>query len=315
MEIPAPGLRNGHINSILANQGPRAWRVRHIYKRLVPTPIRVTLDGAEATLQGEYCAQAGQARGLVTLIHGWLGDAQSTYLRSATATLFAQGYSVFRLHLRDHGSSASLNREPFLAIRVREVASALRQIWQRFPHASHHLVGYSLGGNIALRTAAGLGEDKAGLQQVIAICPPIDPALASEAISRNAIFNPYFSKAWKRAFQEKIDLFPEYERHRDLLSGENVLALHEAYVPVFSDFPDASSYFRAYTLNGQTLAIPATVIASEDDPCIPVQSLPLIEGLDGVRIERTRHGGHCGFLTRYRSGSWLDQRLLQLIQD
>ncbi|MCB0155870.1 MAG: hypothetical protein KDF65_13815, partial [Anaerolineae bacterium] len=49
-------------------------------------------------LQGLYTPQpAGQAKGLVLFLHGWLGSAHSNYAVRIGDFLFQQGFSFFRL--------------------------------------------------------------------------------------------------------------------------------------------------------------------------------------------------------------------------
>ena len=69
-------------------------------------------------LLGYHTESAGpKSRGLVVMLHGWEGSADSTYILSVAPKLIAAGYSVFRLNFRDHGDSHHLNRELFHSCR------------------------------------------------------------------------------------------------------------------------------------------------------------------------------------------------------
>lgn len=75
----------------------------------------VILDcGDSVRLQGYYSPNANPDAPLVVLLHGWEGSANSMYLLSSAQSLFAAGYSIFRLNLRDHGESHHLNEELFI---------------------------------------------------------------------------------------------------------------------------------------------------------------------------------------------------------
>lgn len=309
-------MRNPHINTILASTAPRRWWLARQTRALRDARSETILECSEGVrLHGEYLAHPG-ARTLITLVHGWEGCAGSSYMLSASRALFRDGYSVFTLHLRDHGPSHHLNRDPFLAIRLTEVVDAVEAIQRRFPYARHLLVGFSLGGNIALRVAANAGGRAISLDQVIAICPPVDPGATAHAISASRIYNRHFVANWRRSFRRKLVYFPELRQHEDVFRHDDIVDLHEAFVPRFSDHPDSASYFRAYTLDGRVLprlCCPGHILLTEDDPVIPAATRHLLPPLPELSVELSPYGGHCGFLQDYRLRSWLDQRLLELI--
>src|SRR3546814_19349350 len=87
----------------------------------------------------------------------------------------AAGYSVFRLNLRDHGGSHHLNRDFFHSARINEVLGTIKAV-QAFDTATPlYVIGFSLGGNFALRV--GLQGPAAGLhpRMAIGISPAINP--------------------------------------------------------------------------------------------------------------------------------------------
>ena len=315
--LPPVGLRNAHLNTILGSAGPRKWLVQHRAGPLLAAAREVLLDCRDGVrLHGEFSPNADPRRGLVILIHGWEGSARSTYLLSTAAHLFARGFSVFRLHLRDHGPTHHLNREPFLAIRLDEVLDALEQVQARFVHDDSYLVGYSLGGNIAVRAAAALSGRAIQLRRVVAVCPPVDPARTAEALRRSPLYNRYFVRKWQRSFQQKIRCFPEHAANRDVFEHRDLVALHQAFVPRYSNHPDAASYFRAYTLNSAvlpTLQAPCHIILAEDDPVVPVATRTLLPAHANLTLEVTRYGGHCGFVKDYALRAWVDERIDRLL--
>jgi uncharacterized protein len=314
---PPLGLRNAHINTILGSNGPRKLLIRQRSKALRTKSKEVLLqcrDGVQ--LHGEYTPHVNPSRGLVILIHGWEGCSTSSYLLSTASYLYAKGFSIFRLHLRDHGPTHHLNKDPFLAIRLEEVLDAIEQIQEKFPCDNNYLVGYSLGGNIAVRVAANIDQRAIRLKQVVAVCPPIDPKKAGEAIRYSLIYNRYFVGKWRKSFGKKMQLFPEHRDNADVFDHDNIISLHEAFVPRYSDHPNATSYFKAYTLDEHVLKkmdSPCHLILAEDDPVVPVESIQLLPNLDGLTVETTAYGGHCGFLKNYRLYAWVDERIEQLL--
>src|SRR5690606_14512095 len=93
---------------------------------------------------------------------------------------YEAGFDVFRLNFRDHGGSHALNEELFHSCRLTEVANAVDRITVQHPTSNTVLIGYSLGGNFALRIAAKAVPTS--LSQVIAICPVLRPHSTMHAL-------------------------------------------------------------------------------------------------------------------------------------
>jgi len=119
-------LRSGQIQTILASTPLRAWG---------KNPVR---DAAEEItiippqgirLQGYHSPQdSATTPGLIILLHGWEGSADSTYIACTGRALYQRGYDIFRLNFRDHGSSHHLNSGIFYAVLLEEVFQAVEQI-------------------------------------------------------------------------------------------------------------------------------------------------------------------------------------------
>tara|TARA_B110000444_G_scaffold249086_1_gene273752 strand:- start:1642 stop:2601 length:960 start_codon:yes stop_codon:yes gene_type:complete len=314
---PSIGFRNPHINTILGGNGPRKLLLKLRSKKLRARSKDVLLQCQDnVQLHGEYTPHMNPSRGLVILIHGWEGSSNSSYLLSTASYLYQKGFSIFRLHLRDHGPTHHLNKEPFLAIRLGEVLDAIEEIQKKFSYAKNYLVGYSLGGNIAVRVAANIDQRIIRLKKVVAVCPPIDPKKAGETIRHSLIYNRYFVRKWHRSFRKKMQIFPEHQDNIDIFDRHDIISLHEAFVPRYSNHKNADSYFKAYTLDRYILKkidSPCHLILAEDDPVVPISSIKLLPKLDGLTLETTRYGGHCGFLENYQLYSWVDERIKQLL--
>ncbi|MFM7275260.1 MAG: alpha/beta fold hydrolase [Gammaproteobacteria bacterium] len=210
--LPPRGLRNAHLQSFLASSGPRRLVVRRRASALLSASREEILDcGKGVRLHGEYAEAQGEVRGLAVLIHGWHGNSGSAYLLAAAATLYARGFSVFRLHLRDHGPSHHLNRELFNSVRLPEVVEAVACVAALHPHPRLFLGGFSLGGNFALRVALHAPGRGIPLDRVMAVCPVLDPAHTMTVLGRSPIYHSYFVRKWRRALLAKLEHFPDYD--------------------------------------------------------------------------------------------------------
>src|SRR5690606_24041711 len=118
----------------------------------------------------------------VILLHGWEGCADSQYMLSTGALAYRLGYDVFRLNFRDHGRTHALNEGLFHSCRLEEVLRAVSEIVAMIRPRRTLLIGYSLGGNFALRVAAQAPDRGLSLSRVIAICPVLRPHSTMRAL-------------------------------------------------------------------------------------------------------------------------------------
>ena len=130
--------------------------------------------GSGVRLQAWHSAPAVPISRTAVLLHGWEGSVSSCYVLSLAALLYARGYAVVRLNLRDHGRTQALNRGLFHSCRLSDVSGALGAIAARCGAQPLYLAGFSLGGNFLLRACAepALPASVAG---VVAVSPVLDP--------------------------------------------------------------------------------------------------------------------------------------------
>ena len=301
--LPPRFLRNPHVQSVLASSSLRRALARRRRARLETPAEEILLDcGDGVRLQGFHTRQHSLAapRGLAVLLHGWEGSAQSTYLLRTGSYLLDEGFDVFRLNMRDHGDTHHLNDGLFHSNRIDEVVGAVGAVALRFADLPIAVVGYSLGGNFALRVA--LRAPAAGIQLVhaVAVCPVINPAAGLASIETAPWFyEAYFLKKWRGSLRRKAHLFPKQYRREDWERGQNLRGLTQQLVEQHTDFGTLERYLDGYSLTGDRLAamqVPSSILTSADDPIIPVEDFRRLTLSPAVRLEIVEHGGHCGFL-------------------
>ncbi len=319
--IPPRGLQNRHIQTIFSSVGPRRRRVHNAFAAYKSYSQEVLLECHDGIrLSGYYNRASEQAsQQLVTLIHGWEGSADSSYMLSLSACLLQAGVDVFRLNLRDHGDSHHLNRGLFNSTLVPEVISGLTDLQSRFKYASHTLVGFSLGGNFALRVAAQATEQQLSLARVIAFCPVLHAARSNHVLNSrgNFIYRQYFVRKWKRSLRKKLQHYPEYDFAPALKRAKNLDDLNQFFIPRYTEFEDVDAYFDAYAVTGKALEntiCPCYLHFAQDDMIIPWHDIDNLANNPALDITVTKHGGHCGFLSNWRLDSWQDERVIQLLQ-
>jgi hypothetical protein len=308
---PPRWLANPHLQTIAAN---RPWRLlaRSAARRL--RGYEWIIDAGEGVrLQGFHTVAAAPSphRALVVMIHGWEGSAESVYMRGTAAYLHCRGHDIFRLNLRDHGNTHHLNPGLFSGALIDEVVGAVHRLQRLAGDRPLVLLGFSLGGNFALRVgirAATAGIDR--LVRVYAVSPCLNPAATTRAIDRSPIYRRYFLPRWLRSLRRKAEIFPERYDLDCLRGADSCLALTEAVIAAWSPFASSADYFSTYTLTGNALAaltVPATIVAATDDPVIPAADYDTLPSSPLLEIHLQPAGGHCGFLDRLSAPAWYER--------
>ena len=316
---PPPGLGHRHVQSILTGSPLRSRLVRGRAEALLRASRKVLLEcGDGVRLMGFMSARPPSAKGLVILLHGWEGCADSSYVLSVGATLYERGFAVFRLNFRDHGATHALNEEFFHSCRIAEVVNAVKVIQERHCAARTVLVGYSLGGNFALRVAARANAAGIDLERAVAVCPVLRPKSTMRALEDGLwVYRHYFLRRWRRSLAAKVESFPQLYDFGDLRRLRTLTATTEFLVTRYADFPDLDTYLEGYAITGDALAglsVPARIIAAEDDPVIPFRDLAHVAPSPALSVSVLRRGGHCGFIAGYGLGCWLDETIANMLE-
>ena len=299
---PAWWLRNGHTQTMLGSVARRTFTPgrEQSYLRDATSEDVTTPDGT--VLRVRLNLQPHSAP-LVILIHGWLGSDESSYMVSTGSHLWRGGFSTVRMNLRDHGDTSHLNEGLYHSARTREVVDLVALLQQRHGGSGTAVVGFSLGGNFALRVARASGLPALG------ICPAIDPGHTLHQIDHGPgamIYRSYFLRKWQRALVAKAAAYPRSYDFSRAYPLRSVSSLTDYFVRHHSEFRDSQTYFDAYDLTREALAgVTATVLIAADDPIIPRATFRHLPA--GIEVIETATGGHNAFLKDRTLASWCDE--------
>ena len=308
-------LRNPHLQSMLASTVWRRGRVLARAAALLACQREVLLEcGAGVTLQC-FVSSPPEGNGrMVVLLHGWEGSADALYMLSLAQLLFARGFGVARLNLRDHGETHHLNRELFHSCRLAEVVGAVQSLQQQFAGRPLRLVGFSLGGNFMLRVAAQARAAHLELADVIAVSPVLDPHATMVALHKGIPgYEMYFVRKWLRSLRKKQAVWPRDYDFAALESMRDLEHMTAELVRSHTEFPTLRDYLNGYAITGARLAgltVPAHIVTSLDDPIIPAVGLAELARPPSLSLSVTRYGGHCGFFERLTGPTWLERHIL-----
>ncbi|HMP04030.1 MAG TPA: alpha/beta fold hydrolase [Gemmatales bacterium] len=305
---PLLGLGNPHLQTLVGHfvAGPEFG--------FPSTPRPLTLSDGDRLLWHDSIPPTWQpgAR-VVVLIHGMGGSHRSGYLQRTARRFRAAGWRTVRVDLRGCGAALPLARRQAHGGLSSDVRQLLETVAAAAPGSPVLLVGFSLGGNVVLKTA-GEGLPSA-VRAVAAVAPPLDLNQCSSLIShpRNRVYDLFFVNDLVRQARQRERHFPEVKAPRLLGAAKTLRGFDDVYTAPVWGFADAAEYYRLQSSRPwvERIAVPTLLLTARDDPFIAVEPFESIRPGGAVRVESEGRGGHLGFLGLDGGGGirWAEARL------
>jgi len=199
------------------------------------------------------------------LLHGGLGSGE---MFGPVLPALAAGHQVITVDLQGHGRTADIDRPLDIRLTGDDVAALIEHLGLDRPD----VVGYSLGGGVALQTAVR-HPDRVG--RLVA---------ASANIRRSAIYPPMLAQ------QEQMGAAAA-----DFLKGTPMFELYQRVAPRPEDFPRLLDKIGAamrddFSAEVSGLQVPTLIIAADADMAPPSHCVEVFGLLDGGQ----RDGGWTG---------------------
>lgn len=274
------------MRQLLHRLGGHAWTIAPTLRhRVAPGKIPPSVawqthidepDVGDVLIRGRY--SRGGADTLVVAVHGLGGSPESAYLVPIVREAARRGWSSLRLALRGTGG---VGTDFYHAGLTADVHAALAD-----PAFAHYprifVVGFSLGGHIALSVAADRARD-ARIGAVAAVCPPIDLGAGATELDRPAqtVYREYILRELRALYRGVSRVAPvptPWSRIRLVRSIREWDAL--TIVPRFG-FRDIDDYYTSMSIAHRMheLALPALMVHSRHDPiALPHTVYPALTG-------------------------------------
>ncbi len=275
--------------ALVARVRPPRERVAEAW-RLVVRDERV---GAVA-LSGKL-RRAGDGARAAVLVHGLGGSAESSYLAPMVERLEAAGWTTLRINLRGADRSGADLYHAGLTV-------DLPRILETPPFAAARriaLVGFSLGGHVALRFATESTEPR--FVAVVAICAPLDLDRGATALDTTpwSIYRSYLLEGLNEVYAEVAARRQVPVPVERLLRARTIREWDGLAVAPRFGFDSAEDYYAKASVAprlGQ-LGRPALLLYSSADPMVPWPTIaPALDRLPpSARVVLTPRGGHVGF--------------------
>jgi len=261
---------------------------------------------------------AAAPRGTLLAIHGLTGSAESGYMRRTAVQAHARGWVVVRINLRNCGGTEAIASTLYNAGQSDDADAALRAIEAKGLPRPYVLLGFSLGGNIAL-LYAGLSGSACRADAVAGVNPPVELSVCIDAMERpgNALYHAYFTRNLCSHLRRmrRVRKVPGPEARPGTVGG--VRGFDDLFTAPDAGYASAASYYRgasaAAVLSG--LRRPALILSAQDDPFVPVSMFDAHRAACRVlRFAHPRRGGHCGYWGARRPRFWAAEAALRFFE-
>jgi len=312
---PHHRLTNGHAMTLWA------WARRRTFPRLPAPECRIIQVAPDARVLAHcHWQRERKSRPTILALHGLEGSSQAHYMAGVADKAWAAGFNVVRLNQRNCGGTEHLSATLYHSGLSADADVVMGELAAEGLTA-FGVIGYSLGGNLALKLAGDYGSDAPPyLKTVVAVSPVMDLPRCVDALERpsNAIYQWNFVRNLKERMRRKIAAFPDRFSADPLRRIRTVRDFDEAYTAPHFGFRDATDYYyRAASLRVvDRIRVPALVITAKDDPFVPAEpfSDAALTGNPHITTLVSGHGGHCAFISPANGahdGYWAEWRAIE----
>jgi predicted alpha/beta-fold hydrolase len=296
-----PIFSNPHLLTIAGNFWPRK-----IDEQRFPAIRKHYSVGPGTTVVALEHQPLEPPRGQIVLLHGLEGSAGAGYFLSFAQEALLRGYGVHRLNMRTCGGTEDLCETMYHSGLTSDTKFILEQLKQPV-----FVVGFSLGGNVALKLAGELGECDL-LAGVCAISTPIDLAACVRAIDKPS--NILYSRRFLKRLRERVRRMNQQAPHAYSTEGlddvRTIWEFDDRFTGPLFGFGSAANYYATQSATNylEAIRIPTLVISAKDDPLVPfgIYRHSAFQNNPALTLLAPEQGGHLGFLSRRKPRFWLD---------
>lgn len=302
-----PLVRNRHLLTIAGN---------FVKRRLDTTrfPVQEEFIETEPGVQILVLSQspADKPKAHIVMVHGLEGSSNAGYLRSLAQLALEHGYATHRTNMRSCGGTDEQCSTMYHAGLTSDTLAIVQRLGEPV-----YLIGFSLGGNVALKLAGELASDGPSLLRgVVAVSTPIDLAACVRKLSTAE--NRIYEWRFLRALRERIRRREGVAASAILRGVRSVYQFDDTFVAPFFGFGSADNYYATQSSNQYLpkIQVPTLIIQAKDDPMIPFEVFgdPRLTENSLIELHAVEHGGHLGFIADSKPHFWVDRVILDWVE-
>lgn len=258
---------------------------------------------------------------LVIGLHGLEGSSQGQYIKGLVRIFNDHQWDVAALNFRSCSGEPNRRRRMYHSGETEDIGFVVDTILARGRYREIVLVGFSLGGNVALKYAGEKGENISPLiTKVVGVSVPMELASCSLAIESrgNYVYIKRFMNELQRKFRLKESLYPDIDPQR-IYRARGFSDFDEFFTAPVHGFSGAKDYWAKASSRPflPRITVPALIINARDDSFLSEQAYPYeeVRECENLHLLTPQFGGHVGFYQKHPRGySWAEERILSFVE-
>ena len=259
---------------------------------------------------------------VVLALHGLEGSSQSKYIISVLNYLNSQNIDGAALNFRCCGGEDNNKPYSYHSGKTDDVDLAISHLLAKNIYRNIFLLGYSMGGNVALKYMGTLKNIPAEIKGTLAISVPCDlegSAIALESLP-NKLYQNMFMKTLKEKALLKFNKFPKANLNKEIIVNAKTFKDFDNAVtaPLFG-YNNAEEYWKKNSSKQFIPEIkkPTLLINALDDSFLSKSCYPFseVENHKKVYFETPKYGGHVGFNSTLfgKDLLWSEKRVFEFV--
>ena len=306
-------FRNTHASTIYASLLRRIPRVHFQRERLeIPDGDFLDLDWSKVG-----------SKKLIITVAGLEGKSNSLYSRAAVHYFNKRGWDAMGMNYR--GCSGEPNRllRGYHMGASEDLKHSVEHAITKYNYEEIILLGYSLGGNIALKY---IGEEGANLapqvKSTIAFSVPKDIQKSDERLNKwyNWHYLKWFMFPLNLKANRKKRQFPgALSSYKGFFMSGNFVYFDTHFTAPANGYDTVEDYWRESTCDPflKKITIPTLIVNSTNDTFISDNCYPVKEAANNPNLflEMPCYGGHCGFIRGFFEKEWwMEERAFEFVE-
>jgi hypothetical protein len=243
---------------------------------------------------------------------------------TAYAAMLAHGMAAVGLNFRS--CSGELNRAARLyhSGETEDMGFVLETLSERFPGRPLGALGFSLGGNVLLKSLGEGGhEAPTALQAAAAISVPYDLAAGADTMEAGPwgrLYTAYFLRMLKKKIRAKAGILKAHLDTEAVLRTRTIREFDDLSTAPLHGFANAEEYYRLSSSNRflSSVRVPTLLVHAMDDPFLPREAIPenAIDANSALHRAFMERGGHVAFMhgsTPWSARPWAEEEAARFL--
>ena len=224
------------------------------------------------------------AIGHAQLLYQFEGSGDSGYMRSMSWQALSAGFIAHRFHMRTCGGTGHLCKTLYHGGLTSDLRSFVTQLRAERARLPVFLIGFSLGGNVALKFAGEEGETDL-IDGVCAISTPIDLAACARRLGEPD--NSLYERRFVDRMKQRLISTGRYSK-AELAGCSTLWEIDDRVTAPSFGFEGAAHYYGTQSAQNflADIRVPTLLIQAKDDSFIPSLGFSVIRPLLRIRTLR-----------------------------